>query len=303
MPVNPHLILRSVELALNARDAPAFISAVAEANSLIKFLKTQSRIPSMRLHAVNHTTGIPKAVLFRVLEESYQRSVAPEASRLQKTGPDPAFAYGELSLPLLYDIIQQAQLTHRSIFLDLGSGVGNVVAQASLQTGCTSYGIEINRFSASVAQVHQRVFEERCALWGVQSGPVELECGDITKSTRLKELLIEADVIFVNNERFGPALNQTLVQMFSSLKEKALVITLQPLGMSVHCTFTDRDIIKENIIPFCITKHTFHPGDVTWTYKEQNCFFYVHRVNRREHSRARCRQKISTILQTTRWPV
>ncbi|KAK7024136.1 hypothetical protein R3P38DRAFT_2779681 [Favolaschia claudopus] len=178
----------------------------------------------MRLHAVNHTTGIPKAVLFRVLEESYQRSVAPEASRLQKTGPRPGLClWRALSLPLLYDIIQQAQLTHRSIFWIWQRRGERSGAGQSLQT------------------VHQRVFEERCALWGVQSGPWNWNVVTSRKSTRLKELLIEADVIFVNNERFGPAFESDTGPDVQQPQGKS---TRNHIAGLLGCQFTARSPIE-----------------------------------------------------------
>ena len=87
-------------------------------------------------------------------------------------------------------------------FLDLGCGVGNVVAQASLQTGCRSYGIECMETPARIASRMLPQFKARCRMWGVNVGEIELEHGDMLKSKRVDELIPQADVVLVNNKVF-----------------------------------------------------------------------------------------------------
>ena len=65
-----------------------------------------------------------------------------------------------------------AQLHPGEVVLDLGSGVGNVVMQASLETGCRSYGIEIMPGPAGIARSQLAQFRTRCRMWGVRMGEV-----------------------------------------------------------------------------------------------------------------------------------
>ena len=44
-------------------------------------------------------------------------------------------AYGELRHPFISRIIEQTKMGPKSVFVDLGSGVGNCVVQAALQAG------------------------------------------------------------------------------------------------------------------------------------------------------------------------
>lgn len=90
-------------------------------------------------------------------------------------------------------------------FLDLGSGIGNVVIQAALLSGCNGSGVEKLDKTANIAdQVHE-AFKQRCKMWGVESGPTDTFQGDFTDpSEKLRKLISNADVILANNFVFSP---------------------------------------------------------------------------------------------------
>ena len=145
---------------------------------------------------------IPFPVVQRIVEETYQRAVGPHVNQLKRYEAFSSEVYGELLPTFVSDIFAATGLTESSLFLDLGSGVGNVVLQASLETGCTSYGIEIMPAPAKLARSQREQFHERCRMWGVSMGSVELEEGDMLKSARVDQLVKEADVVLVNNKVF-----------------------------------------------------------------------------------------------------
>lgn len=96
-------------------------------------------------------------------------------------------------------------------FLDLGSGIGNVVIQTALMSGCTSFGVEKLGKTAEIASVVHDAFKERCRLWGVEPGPTDLVQGDFTdRSETLQSKIEEADVILANNFVFEPACKSSL---------------------------------------------------------------------------------------------
>ncbi|KAJ7271378.1 histone methylation protein DOT1-domain-containing protein [Mycena haematopus] len=228
-----------------------------------------------------------QAELIEFLEATYQAGVGPHINQLKQLGSNPNLAYGELKPPLLYEIIQLTEMTPNSLFLDLGSGVGNVVTQASLQTGCESFGIEINDMLGTIAEKYLKVFARDCKTLGYTPGEITVERGDMRKSSRLTELLPRADVLFVNNERFSVELNQSVVEMIGALKNGAYIISLQPLGMSVHAATNERHI-NNSLIPCCITQHPFLPEDVSWAHKEGGSY-YLHLVDRKEYDKIKLR--------------
>ena len=77
-----------------------------------------------------------------------------------------------------------------------------MVIQAALEAGCDTFGIEINAEPARVAREHAAQFRERCKIWAVSAGKIELEEGDMLKSRRVDELMSKADVVLVNNKVF-----------------------------------------------------------------------------------------------------
>ena len=93
-------------------------------------------------------------------------------------------------------------LNRTGVRLDLGSGVGNVCLQASLATGCRSYGIELMPAPAKLARSQLDQFRMRCRMWGVGCGEIEVEEGDMLASRRVEELLPQADVVLVDNKVF-----------------------------------------------------------------------------------------------------
>jgi [histone H3]-lysine79 N-trimethyltransferase len=108
--------------------------------------------------------------------------------------------YGELLPPLLSEIFSVTGLGPDSLFMDLGSGVGNAVLQASMLTGCTSYGIEIGKMPAQLARAQLEQMKKRCRMWGFSMGDVELEEGDMLKSERVPDMMKKADVVLINNK-------------------------------------------------------------------------------------------------------
>lgn len=145
---------------------------------------------------------MPKKVLMRIIEENYQRCVGPNVQSLKQYEAFSSTVYGELMPSLAHEIIQLTGLKEDSLFLDLGSGVGNIVVQASLQTGCKSYGIELMTAPAKVARAMAEQFRIRCRMWGVAVGEMELEEGNMLTSKRVDELVAKADVVLVDNKVF-----------------------------------------------------------------------------------------------------
>jgi [histone H3]-lysine79 N-trimethyltransferase len=154
--------------------------------------------------AVASWTCVPKEVRGRVYEETYQRCVGPSAMRLEKSYKVWSNeVYGELLPPLLSEIFSVTGLGPDSLFMDLGSGVGNAVLQASMLTGCRSYGIEIGKMPAELARAQLEQMKKRCRMWSFSMGEVELEEGDMLKSERVPEMMKKADVVLINNKVFA----------------------------------------------------------------------------------------------------
>lgn len=100
--------------------------------------------------------------------------------------------------------------------MDLGSGVGSTVIQASLQYGCSSFGCELLPAPAALAQAQLGQIKVRCSMWGVAIGEVELHVSDMLYSVRVDQLIPMADAVMINNKAFLP--DRELSPILSSQK-------------------------------------------------------------------------------------
>lgn len=267
--------LRLLQRAIRRHDGPLFLSTLERINQLLRSLKYPP-LPSdvflpappnelmSALHSWTHSRGIPDKVVLRIVDETYQRCVGPNVKNLRRYEAFSSEVYGELMPSFTSDIIAATGLNSSSLLMDLGSGVGNVLLQASLQTGCRSYGIELLEGPASVARQQWKQFQKRCRMWGVRTGEVELEQGDMLKSKRVTELMGAADVVLVNNKVFQQSrecpircrlrmsclrgilwsiflVNEALRAKFLDLKEGAIVVSLKPF-VSPNARVTERNV-------------------------------------------------------------
>ncbi|MBN6743433.1 hypothetical protein JKG47_23855, partial [Acidithiobacillus sp. MC6.1] len=81
----------------------------------------------------------------------------------------------ELLDSVISKILKETKLMSDQVFLDLGSGVGNVVLQAALEVGCESWGCEMMKNAYTLADRQKEEFQARCRLWGGKPGRVRLE--------------------------------------------------------------------------------------------------------------------------------
>jgi H3 lysine-79-specific histone-lysine N-methyltransferase len=135
--------------------------------------------------------------------------------------------YGEAKPNLIKDIIQRLKITQKDSFVDLGSGIGNVVMQASMDTGCRAVGIEkeMGRYQAAV-----RLLKQCRELQPDVHGRVEFYQKDLmVDKDDIEKVLLGATVIFVNNYSFGEELGLKVLDHFDALQEDAIVVTLKSL--------------------------------------------------------------------------
>lgn len=237
---------------------PAFKDALAQYNKkLLSLVEDGSVAKNLDgMHAV------PPALVNFILGQVYERTVSPNVDSLNKYQPGGDNVYGELNPPFIREILQvHGKLTSSQVFIDLGSGVGNVVLQAALEIGCRSYGCEMVENSCNFAEAQEKEFKQRCLLWGIAPGRVHIERGDFRTNRKILEVLKQADCILVNNKAFTPTLNDSLVSMFLDLKSGCKVISLVSfiLGNEKNAI----NAIANNI--FEVEEMTYHEDWVSWS--------------------------------------
>ncbi|KAI0400862.1 histone methylation protein DOT1-domain-containing protein [Xylaria palmicola] len=250
---------RQMERAISEkyRDVSAFRAALDSYNTRLLELVENGTV-AKNLDRIHH---LPSSLVSLILTQVYDRTVAPKVEMLTKYDAGSDNVYGELLHPFVTKIlVEQTKMTSDQVFIDLGSGVGNVVLQAALEIGCRSYGCEMMENACNLAEAQEKEFRCRCMLWGVAPGRVHLERGDFRTSAKILEKLKEADVILVNNKAFTSTLNDALINMFLDLKKGCKIISLKSF---VHDNKTAINDVATSI--FDVEYFRYHENWVSWT--------------------------------------
>ncbi|KAH8880411.1 histone H3-K79 methyltransferase [Thozetella sp. PMI_491] len=217
-------VYRQLDRRANTKDGKGFKMAVKDYNDRLLALQKRGLIAA---HLdVSHE--LEDRLVHFILKQSYDRTVAPKVELLRKYENGTDNVYGELNPPFVTSIlVDRLKMTSDQVFVDLGSGVGNVVLQAALEIGCESWGCEMMENACKLADAQEAEFSARCRLWGVKPGKIRLEQGDFRKNKPILEILKRADVILVNNQAFTSGLNASLVTMFLDLKAGCKIVSLK----------------------------------------------------------------------------
>ncbi|KAH9490609.1 hypothetical protein Btru_033812, partial [Bulinus truncatus] len=214
--------------------------------------------------------------LKHILQQCYNHSVT-DPEKLNHYEPFSPEVYGETSFELVEQMIKSIKFTDSDYFIDLGSGVGQVVLQVSAATNCKfCYGVEKAEWPAEYAVGMKREFDRWMKWFGKEHGEFLIEKGDFLHDD-VKEKLNKATIVFVNNFAFGPVVDHELKQRFANcLKEGARIVSSKafcPLNFRI----TERNLSDigtimtvEELSPLC--------GAVSWTGKP--FAYYVHTIDR-----------------------
>ncbi|KAG6001058.1 Nucleosomal histone H3-Lys79 methylase [Claviceps pusilla] len=254
-------LIRRLEKASNRniQDLAGFKAALHEYNETLLGL-VEDGIIAKNLDAMHE---IPQQLVAFILDQVYDRTVAPSVELLSKYENGTDYVYGELLHPFISKLlVEQIQMTSDQVFVDLGSGVGNVCLQAALEVGCESWGCEMMENACNLAELQIKEFEARCMLWGIKPGKVQLLRGDFRKNLVIHEALKRADVVLVNNKAFTSQLNDDLVRMFLDLKPGCKIISLRSFVADFKSNHNINDV-GSTILD--VEECTYPEGFVSWT--------------------------------------
>ena len=252
-------LIRRLEKASNrnVQDLMGFKSTLQEYNKTILQL-VEDDVVSKNLDKRHE---LPRHLVDFILDQIYDRTVAPQVELLSKYENGTDYVYGELLHPFISKLlVDQLKMTSSQVMVDLGSGVGNVVLQAALEIGCESWGCEMMENASNLAEAQQKEFESRCVLWGIKPGDAHLERGDFRKNNPIHDALKRADVVLVNNKAFTSQLNDDLVRMFLDLKSGCKIVSLKSFVADSSYNIND---VGSTILD--VEEYTYPEGYVSWT--------------------------------------
>ncbi|KPM34713.1 Histone-lysine N-methyltransferase, H3 lysine-79 specific [Neonectria ditissima] len=255
-------IIRRLEKASNRniQDLMGFKTALREYNEKLLNLVEDGVIAKN----LDNQHELPQNLVAFILDQIYDRTVALKVELLSKYENGTDYVYGELLHPFISKILlEQTKMTSGQVFVDLGSGVGNVVLQAALEVGCESWGCEMMENACNLGDAQKKEFDARCMLWGIKPGKVHLERGDFRKNLPIHDALVRADVILVNNKAFTSQLNDDLVRMFLDLKSGCKIISLKSFVADLKSNNHNINDVGSTILE--VEECTYPEGFVSWT--------------------------------------
>eukprot|EP00842_Homolaphlyctis_polyrhiza_P006965 jgi/Hompol1/858/HPOL_001344-RA len=194
-------IVRRVIKACHRRDPVALQSAIADFNQVIVSLKDDGAFEQDEIRG----PPAPYPLITHILEQAYARSVAPVSHLLNNYQGFSNNVYGEIKQVFVHDLIKQAGIMPHHIFLDMGSGIGNVILQVAAECLCESYGIEIMEIPSQLAVKQRAEFLSRMRYYAKPCGRIIVKQGDFLEDAEIHDVISRADVIFVNNDLSGVA--------------------------------------------------------------------------------------------------
>ncbi|XP_063703386.1 histone-lysine N-methyltransferase, H3 lysine-79 specific isoform X2 [Culicoides brevitarsis] len=173
-------------------------------------------------------------------------------------------------------MIDQIDIREDDIFVDLGSGVGQVVLQMTAATPVkVCYGIEKADVPSRYAEDMSKHFLRWMRWFGKKYNDYHLIKGDFLADEH-REKINSATIVFVNNFAFGPNVDHQLKERFADLKDGARIVSSKsfcPLNFRI----TDRNLSDIGTIMH-VSEMTPMKGSVSWTGKPVS--YYLHIIDR-----------------------
>ncbi|XP_058061678.1 histone-lysine N-methyltransferase, H3 lysine-79 specific [Anopheles bellator] len=216
-----------------------------------------------------------RGLLKHIIQQVYNQAVV-EPEKLNQYEPFSPEVYGETSFDLICQMIDQVKISADDVFVDLGSGVGQVVLQMAASTPVkVCFGIEKADVPSKYAEGMNTTFKLWMRWFGKKYGDYELIKGDFL-ADEYREKITAATIVFVNNFAFGPNVDHQLKERFADLKDGARIVSSKsfcPLNFRI----TDRNLSDIGTIMH-VSEMSPLRGSVSWTGKPVS--YYLHIIDR-----------------------
>jgi [histone H3]-lysine79 N-trimethyltransferase len=233
-----------------------FCDTFNKAIDSIKALEKGTSLPTKRY------TLPSRNMLRHIVQQVYNYAVS-EPEKLNQYEPFSPEVYGETSFELVCQMIDEINITQDDVFIDLGSGVGQVVLQVAASTKAKiCIGIEKADVPSRYAENMNQMFRTWMKWFGKKYGEYQLLKGDFLADEH-REKIMSATIVFVNNFAFGPNVDHSLKERFADLKDGAKIVSSKsfcPLNFRI----TDRNLSDIGTIMH-VKEMTPLRGSVSWT--------------------------------------
>ncbi|XP_017031462.1 histone-lysine N-methyltransferase, H3 lysine-79 specific isoform X1 [Drosophila kikkawai] len=233
-------------------------------------LEKGTSLPAERLNKFAHPS-----LLRHILQLVYNAAVL-DPDKLNQYEPFSPEVYGETSYELVQQMLKHVTVGKEDTFIDLGSGVGQVVLQMAGSFPLkTCIGIEKADTPARYAERMDVFFRQYMGWFGKRYCEYKLIKGDFLVDEH-REKITSSTLVFVNNFAFGPTVDHQLKERFADLRDGARVVSSKsfcPLNFRI----TDRNLSDIGTIMH-VSEIPPLKGSVSWTCKPVS--YYLHVIDR-----------------------
>ncbi|XP_022223697.2 histone-lysine N-methyltransferase, H3 lysine-79 specific isoform X2 [Drosophila obscura] len=233
-------------------------------------LEKGTSLPAERLNKFAHPS-----LLRHILQLVYNAAVL-DPDKLNQYEPFSPEVYGETSYELVQQMLKHVTVGKEDTFIDLGSGVGQVVLQMAGSFPLkTCIGIEKADTPARYAERMDLFFRQHMSWFGKRYCEYKLIKGDFLVDEH-REKITSSTLVFVNNFAFGPTVDHQLKERFADLRDGARVVSSKsfcPLNFRI----TDRNLSDIGTIMH-VSEIPPLKGSVSWTCKPVS--YYLHVIDR-----------------------
>ena len=228
-----------------------------------------------------------RKLLKHILQQVYNTAISDPNDLNQYVAFTPE-VYGETSFDLVCQMIDLiSPITPEMKFIDLGSGVGQVVLQVAALVDCKlCVGVEKAVIPAARAVEMDRLFKLWMTWYGKKFSPYALHQGDFLSPDHRKTIS-ESMVVFVNNFAFGPEVDHHLKERFADLENGAKIVSSKPF-CPLNFRITERNLSDIGTIMHVSVMDPLK-GSVSWTDKPVS--YYLHQIDTSKLERYFIRQQ------------
>ncbi|KHN84878.1 Histone-lysine N-methyltransferase, H3 lysine-79 specific [Toxocara canis] len=186
--------------------------------------------------------------------------------------------YGETSFERMQMIIEEIVPKERDVFVDLGSGVGQlVIHMAGGSRVKKAVGIEVATLPCKYAENLSAEFKKWMKWYGKKFRPFELLEGDFLSESFRDLITKEATIIFINNYAFTAMLeNRIKRELLSELKDGTRIISTKPYG-TPNRSITNRQL---NDISAILDVYEMVECENACSWTSNYVPYYHHTINR-----------------------
>ncbi|KAI6203103.1 Histone-lysine N-methyltransferase, H3 lysine-79 specific [Aphelenchoides besseyi] len=241
------------------------------------FNKMAQTFVSLWKGATNPNSSASSKLLQRVINLCYNKAVDNEKALNKHYEAFSSQTYGETTFKRMELILDEIKPTSNDVFVDLGSGVGQLVAHVAGGSKVkAAYGIEIASLPANFAARLEEEFRKLMKFYGKTVRPFSLENADFLDEKYRDLITNQATIIFINNFAFQADLEAKIkTYLLQELKDGTKIISTKPY-VALNKTVNERHMNDISSI-MDVYEMKKCPNPCSWTSADVP--YYLHVVN------------------------